>query len=312
MFEEFLILAGFLASTVIGGLFFLKYYFECRKSEEGLKDLKIEREIPFEDRPYVVDYLFHSQITCRGMTATFIDLLRRKHISIKNIQNSKGFIGKALNLKDFLFTRLESKDHLAKPEKYLLDLIFAKQIGNSLVPNSVNQITLSEIAGYRSKASFSLFLLWKPFTEKEVVTNKTEKNFLDFSRVDKFSKIVSALFILHFVVFFAAWAFFGPNPIFLSGFFLTVIPILIFFGISFFPVILCKKTKLGFEHYIKWLGLKKFFDDFGYLKDKAPEEIVLWEKFLVFGTLFGNAKRINSSFEPVFTILESSYTGGTG
>jgi len=300
---EFLAIAWLLISTLVGAFFFIKYYVQRRESEAGLKDLKIVREIPFEDKPYVVDYLFNSRITPKGMTATFIDLLRRKHFSMEEIPN-QGMVGKLLNLKDFLFSRLESEDHLTRPEKYLLELIFTREETRFLAPKisrPVNQITLSEIVGIRDSSYESLYLLWKPFTEREIETNKTKENFLDFSLSDRFSKISIALFILNALFSFLAFVFFKQNPV-VIGFVFASVPTLVFLAISLFPTILCRKTKMGLEHYKEWLGLQKFFDDFGYLHDKDPEEIVLWEKFLVFGTLFGNAKKINSRFEPLFTL----------
>ena len=42
----------------------------------------------------------------------------------------------------------------------------------------------------------------------------------------------------------------------------------------------------------KWKGLERFLDDFSDFKEVPPEAYKLWEHYLVFGILFGNAKSI--------------------
>ena len=41
-----------------------------------------------------------------------------------------------------------------------------------------------------------------------------------------------------------------------------------------------------------WKALKNFLNDFGKFSDKEVPEIALWEKYLVYATLFGCAKRV--------------------
>jgi uncharacterized membrane protein len=41
-----------------------------------------------------------------------------------------------------------------------------------------------------------------------------------------------------------------------------------------------------------WKGLKRFLDDFSDFKELPPEAYKLWERYLIAGIVFGNAKRI--------------------
>lgn len=53
-----------------------------------------------------------------------------------------------------------------------------------------------------------------------------------------------------------------------------------------------KRTEYGALEYKKWKAIKNFLKDFGTFQDKEIPEIELWEKYLVFATLFGCSKKI--------------------
>ena len=53
-----------------------------------------------------------------------------------------------------------------------------------------------------------------------------------------------------------------------------------------------KKTVKGNDEYNKWNGLKNFMNDFGRMHEKELPEIILWEKYLVYATVFGCAKKL--------------------
>ncbi len=53
-----------------------------------------------------------------------------------------------------------------------------------------------------------------------------------------------------------------------------------------------KRTEKGILEYKKWKAIKRFLNDFGSFQDKEVMEVTLWEKYLVYATLFGCSKRI--------------------
>lgn len=65
-------------------------------------------------------------------------------------------------------------------------------------------------------------------------------------------------------------------------------------SIFLFVWLLCssKRTEFGALKYKKWRAIKRFLNDFGSFKDKDTIEVALWEKYLVFATLFGCAKKV--------------------
>lgn len=58
-----------------------------------------------------------------------------------------------------------------------------------------------------------------------------------------------------------------------------------------------KWTLKGREHYLKWKAFKNFLTDFGNLKEKELPEIKLWEKYLVYATVFGIAKEVQKTMK---------------
>ena len=53
-----------------------------------------------------------------------------------------------------------------------------------------------------------------------------------------------------------------------------------------------KKTPKGMEHYAKWQAFKRFLADFGNFSIKELPEIILWERYLVYATIFGLADKV--------------------
>lgn len=51
-------------------------------------------------------------------------------------------------------------------------------------------------------------------------------------------------------------------------------------------------TDKGLEEKAKWVGLKKYMEDFSLLNEKEVPDLKLWEKYLVFATAFGIADKV--------------------
>ncbi len=50
---------------------------------------------------------------------------------------------------------------------------------------------------------------------------------------------------------------------------------------------------------IEWKGLKKYMEDYSLLKEKSVPDIVLWEKYLVYATVFGISKKVIKQLKTV-------------
>ncbi len=58
-----------------------------------------------------------------------------------------------------------------------------------------------------------------------------------------------------------------------------------------------KRTDLGNEINYKLDGLKNFIRDFSKLDERAKEEIILWDDYLIYSVLFGDNKKISSDMK---------------
>lgn len=72
-----------------------------------------------------------------------------------------------------------------------------------------------------------------------------------------------------------------------------LLPVSIVFLI--YTIVIKKRTRKGNEHYLRWKAFKNFLADFGNFKIKELPEIILWEKYLVYATLFGLASEVEKS-----------------
>ena len=53
-----------------------------------------------------------------------------------------------------------------------------------------------------------------------------------------------------------------------------------------------KWTPEGRVRYLKWKNFKKFLNDYSLIKEHPPESIVIWKKYLIYGTALGVADKV--------------------
>ena len=70
-------------------------------------------------------------------------------------------------------------------------------------------------------------------------------------------------------------------------------------------------TQKGINEKEKWKGLKKYMEEFSLLKEKEVPEIILWEKFLVYATVFGISDKVLKQLKIVYPDLDNMIQDGT-
>jgi uncharacterized membrane protein len=58
-----------------------------------------------------------------------------------------------------------------------------------------------------------------------------------------------------------------------------------------------KWTEKGRVFYLKWNNFKKFLKDNSLMKEHPPESIVIWKKYLIYGTSLGVADKVYESMK---------------
>ena len=89
-----------------------------------------------------------------------------------------------------------------------------------------------------------------------------------------------------------------------------IVNTLIFAAIIFIIYIgtIKRKSEKGIEHYTRWKAFKKFLNDFGTFDTKELPEIILWERYLVYATIFGLAKKVQKDMNVKIKEIELADT----
>lgn len=65
-------------------------------------------------------------------------------------------------------------------------------------------------------------------------------------------------------------------------------------------------TQKGEDEKEKWKALKRYMEEFSLLKDREVPELVLWEKYLVYATVFGTADKVIKELKIIYPEITNS------
>lgn len=240
----------------------LKKTFTAKYNREFIDDYNVE----------VIDYLLHKNITPNAMSASIMNLIYKKNIKVEEISSNK-------KKKEYIF-HLVNEEGITPTEKYLIDFLFTK-VG------SANKFTTTELKKYakgtQTCEKFSIsYTTWK---NKVMQDGKNQK----FFEVQVKPKVIGVIFfIVSILINVIASVMNVINPI------SVLIP---FAGIIFmiYTLVFSKKTIKGNDHHARWMAFKNFLDDFGTFEIKDLPEIILWERYMVYATIFGLAKKVSKT-----------------
>ena len=261
---------------IAGPLIWLLFYFRTwsRVGEdyrfEGLPDYY--RELPSDLPPAFVQVLMREgrDITPAAFTATIFDLARRGWVRMEDrAVERKTLFGSKENVETRLtLTKDFDRDSGLRPfEKDLLDLLFGK-LGEP-GGRKGSSLTLDNLKDYLKKEPQE-FQKWYWDWTKQVKEETKPLKFLEpeSMRARNIFLVVSlpiAILTLNLVL------------LVLAG---VLIPTL------------KRRTQSWARENELWKALRRFLDDFSEFREVPPEALKLWEHYLVFGVLFGNAKKI--------------------
>ncbi len=264
---------------------FLLFYFYKKYGVEykPVKKYIYYREIPSSIPPAVLGYLINfGAFRIEYLKATLMDLIHRKIISIEVIDERK---------RRYLLKYLSNSEPLNDYEKILLDeILFDKK----------NEIEIKELNKKFRGRSEHYYRLFEDF-KKKVATKSKEYDFFDKVSENK-GDLVVGLAVLIIILSFV-FSIFLMNPYFLIW--LILAPLYIFGGIKAIP----RRSFKGKEEYDKWMAFKRFLNDFSNLKDYGPKSVVIWEKYLVYGTILGVSKKVIKALKIVLPELQDIHTG---
>lgn len=267
----------------IGVLVYVKYDKEYVASFTG----DYYRELPSEDTPATLSYLFFMEkIVDETITATLLDLIRKKHITLAYEGADMSASSSDFEL---LYNKEKSRENLTAHETYFLNYIF-NQIGNG------TKVTTKQIESYgsisESKAkAFQSFL--KTFVKKAKQEAKSKKYF-EVGLSNKRKIVLSANLIpLGFIA--------AALILSLAYHVRIVVPLLVSIAImtlyAGYVYQIKKRSVKGNDLFAKWKAFKQFLISFGNMEDYPIPGIVVWEHYLVYATVLGVADQVTEQLQ---------------
>ena len=261
---------------VFGIYLFYRFYTNHDKEYKPIFNHEYYRDFPKEYGPEKVDYLVNGQVSSKSFTAMILNLIYQKKIEFEKLEKN--------NYK----LKLINQDNLANSEKNLIKCIFGKK----------EEVTLKELKT-NAKKNYDEFTNNYRLWQQNATNESKAMNFYEKSN--------KGLYSLYSIIPFFLFS--------VSNYFEYANQFIIFITILIVPIslvyYLCakKRSKEGNEDYHKWKALKNFMKDFGRMQEKELPEIKLWEKYLVYATVFGIANKLAKTMEiKVKEFAETDFT----
>lgn len=231
------------------------------------------------------------------ISATLLDLSLKKYINF-NVEKE--------NKKEEILIEIinENIEQLSLDEKVVFEFLqtaceYKKKITVKELEKYIKKLERGKIIALKSELNFYT----KGELEKEKIYDlEEEKKYKDYTSSN-------SLFVI--IIFIAIIGFFTlmqkSNPI---GMVISVMLIIS----EIIAVIINKKsinkinvyTQKGIDEQKQWKDLEKYMKDFSKLDEREIPEIIIWEKFLVFATVFNIADKVLKQLKIVYPNMENN------
>lgn len=301
----FAILAAFSVSI----LKIFKYIKILKENKKIIPEQKLEyyREIPNENSsPAETAFLYYSESSFNNafpkiISATLLDLCYKKYISF---DIKEKFFGK----KDIIINILEIKniENLKEDEKIIYELLLR-------IKPEEKSFTINDLKKYIRLNSSKLRV------KLECIKKITKKNQNINKNYDKTIAKIGNKWILKIITYIITIFFIFVLGVIIGEVFFEIInlPIFVFPLLLILPsiinIILCFKiskrfngfTQKGVNEKEKLKALKRYMVNFSMLDDKEIPSLVVWEKYLIYATLFGVANKVLKQLKIRFPEIEN-------
>lgn len=278
------------------GFIYFKYDKEYKTTFKG----PYYRELPGDYSPAVMSILWNfGLIKPRDITATLMDLVRRKYINLSQEVVSSGKLFGKKNDIDYSFTLNESSDtsQLSKHEAFFIDWMINK-IGSN------NRVSLDDIEKYTKSRTGAMNFQSDYSAWTEYVRQESKK--YDF--FDNRSYRGMAIGILFALLGLALAIFTLVAHENVLGFIATLIVSIV---LMIYSITVRRRSKNGVLQYQMWKAFRKFLLHFSQLDKAEIPSVVVWEHYLVYAISLGVAKEVIKQLKMVFTEQDFNNRGLT-
>ena len=274
-----------LLSPVGAAFTYLRYGREPKVDYDGI----YERDLPTDDPPEIINALIENKSDIgkpdlKGFEASIMNLIDRKILKLFTEEDSDS------GMKDLILTfNHEKENELSSSEKIVFNILshFARD-------NTLNLSTLNNQLSSESEARWFVDHI-------EKWENKVESKIKKPYYFDDTGSTINAFLVTGGCVFGAILIILGfltnlGNGIYCiaGGIFLVIFSLILMF---LDEDILGRWTKEGRVFYLKWDNFKKFLEDNSLMEEHPPESIVVWKKYLIYGTALGVAEEVYESMK---------------
>ncbi len=272
-----------------------KYHNKLKEIPKIKPEQEIEyyRDMEGNETPAEAAFIYYFKNTgiqynmSKIISATMLDLCMKKHIEFEIVPNKKNQI-KVILKKDF-------PEGLARDERLIYELL------QKVASKETNSFTMKDFEKYASRHSSSVL---GTFSKIEKIAKDLQEENGNYSK-ESVAKSNS-------------WSTKGVGYVFLAilsviSMWLLIIPAIVAAVYSFKIASRYNTlTQKGVNRKEELQGLKKYMEEFSMIDDKTVPELVLWEKYLVYATVFGIADKVLKQLKVVYPqITEGDLAGYT-
>ena len=307
-----------IAFLVLGGLFVLlvikniKYYRLLKKLPRITPTQKLEyfRDFPDEtSTPVEVDFIYHNHpanISTYTFSACLLDLCRKGYL-IFEVENNKK--------KDAVLITLTDKDTSSLNKDEIICLQALEKIKKFYQKKKQKDVfSMDEFKSYFTRHTTEFKLLFTNLY-KEAKKTASEKGKYDNSHKKEESQYASKSGLYFFLVFFSLPFASVFISLFQASVLLLILGILIVICsllAGIFTTILSNRyrqlTQKGVDEKEQLDALKNYLLHFSKITEKDIPSLVLWEKYLVYATVFGIANKVLEQLKVVYPeMMDESY-----
>ena len=260
-------------------LFIIIYIVYIKHDKEYKKQLETKyfRDFPSDNPPTTVGYLIRKNITNDDLSASILMLIYRKILTFE----------KNVNRKDDYNLIYNQTNNLNESDKKLLEFLFMRSVESIKDKDSASLYLLKTKASGLYESFLRRYTKWKNTVTSDAISKQFYE---DKSHIKSFCILYSFLGLL-IVVFTNKYGYYIYTELLNGIIIISSLISLVYFAIF------KKRNKEANLEYIKWIGLKKFMEDFGRMNTKELPEIVLWEKYLVYAITLGCADKLAKDME---------------
>lgn len=308
--QETIRLIATAVSIIIGVAFIPLIIMNFKKIKETPKTeptqkLTYFRDIPNESRtPSEVGFLYYYRkstldtVMPKILSATMLDLALKNYIEFE--------INEKLSKKEQVTIKIveNKEDNLKDSERIIYELF-------KTIAKYNNRFNMKEFEKYARKNNTTFLsklnriksLAKEEQEEAQNYNKKTEEKHDNWNTIGTVTLILTSLT--------ACFALAALNINIISIALATILAVI--YAMTCFNIAgrYSGLTQKGLDEQQQWQGLKQYMEEFSMIKDREVPELVLWEKYLVYATVFGNAEKVLKQLKVVYPDFSNSDLNNT-